>query len=821
MSERKYLNNDWKFSEDADSAAYVSVRIPHTCKEFPYQCFDEEECQMKCRYERALYIFEEWKSRSLLLTFEGAAHEATIFINGNEVYTHRCGYTAFTVDISDHVIYGKPNTLSVVLDTRESLNIPPFGNHSSFLAYGGIYRDVYLDIKEKTYIRDVCIRTKFDGSKAQAISKVSIQNPGPLIHIRQGIRRCDSDQEFTDVGFVPAAKGIMAFSLSNVHRWSLEDPALYEIRTELLAEGKVIDTVTTRIGFREAEFRADGFFLNGKRVTIRGLSRYQSYPYVGYAMPDSMQKEDANILKNELCVNAVRCAQYPPSKAFLDRCDELGLLVLCEIPGSKFAGNIKWKNQQLVNIQEMVIQNRNHPSIISWGITVNEDARDADFYSRVHGLIHKLDPNRQTTAICNSDHMDISADIYAYNDYTYNGASSSNSGNSGSIGNAGTFNNAGIPAAYRNPCRKKADVSSDNAKPYLISAFGGQALPTRASDSEARRTEQALLYSGTLEQAEQQDDICGSFGYAMTDYNAHKNYGSADRICYHGVMDMFRNPKLAAAAYRIYQDSEPVLELSSALSFGENPNQALGDVYLYTNADIVRMYRNDTLLKEYSIIRGLPVLLDDFVGDAITAESDYTAEQQEEIRAQLNHRARYGHFQEAKKGLFSRKESISNSILQKMYEKYILGTEDTIPVYRFEAIQGGKIVGTLTRLPMKMHDLEIRVSSLELSEGKTYDVAAVRFRALDENGNLLSCANNPIALKTDGNIDLIGPRFITLQGGMGGTYVRTNGKKGYGKLLISGLQNLYGMPSDHHGDGKPYITMSGSRGYEIVFKVNS
>lgn len=819
MSERKYLNNDWKFAEDAESSAVVSIRIPHTCKEFPSQYFDEEECQMTCRYERALYIFEEWKSKALLLTFEGAAHEATVSINGKDVYTHRCGYTAFTIDISDYVIYGKPNTLSVLLDTHETLNIPPFGNHSSFLAYGGIYRDVYLDIKEKTYIRDVSIRTKIDGTKAQAISKVKIENVGPMIHIRQAIRRYDSDQEFTDVGFVPAAKGTMAFSLSHVHRWSPDDPALYEIRTELLAEGKIIDTVITRIGFREVEFRADGFYLNGKRTKIRGLSRYQSYPYVGYAMPDSMQKEDANILKHELCVNAVRCAQYTPSKAFLDRCDELGLLVLCEIPGSKFAGNIKWKNQQLGNVQEMIIQNRNHPSIISWGVTVNEDVRDEDFYSRINGLIHKLDPTRQTTAVCDSAQMKISADVYAYNDYTYDGTLRGNSGSNGKFGISG--NAAGIQTTTTNPCRKKSDICPDNTQPYLISAFGGQTLPTRAADSEAHRTEQALLYSGFLAQAEQQDEICGSFGYAMTDYNAHKNYGSADRICYHGVIDMFRNPKLAAAAYTTYQDRKPVLEISSALSFGENPNQALGNVYIFTNADIVRMYRNNSLLKEYSIVRGLPALLDDFIGDAIQAETDFTADQQDEIRMQLNHRARFGRFQEAKKGLFGRKESVPSDVLQKMYEKYILGTEDTLPVYRFEAIQGGKIVSTLTRLPMKMHDLEIRVSSPELNEGKTYDVAAVRFRALDENGNLLACASNPLALKTDGNIDLIGPRFISLQGGMGGTYVRTNGKKGFGKLLISGIQNMYGDPRDHRGDGKPFVTMSGSRGYEIVFKVNA
>lgn len=804
MNDRKYLNNEWKFTPDADTEATVSVRIPHTCKEFPYHYFDETECQMRCKYERPLYILDEWRGKTLLLTFEGVAHHAEVFINDQSVAVHPCGYTAFTVDITDKVEYDKSNRIKVIVNSRESLNIPPFGQNADFLAYGGIYRDVYLDIREKMYIQDVYIRTRFPEGRAQAVSRVKVANLEPAVQIRQAIRPTGSEQEFIDVGYVPASKGTMAFSLGNIQRWDVDHPVLYDIRTQLIAAGKVVDEAITKVGFREAEFRKDGFYLNGKRLQIRGLCRSQAFPYVGYAMPDSMQIQDADILKKELGVNAVRTANYPQSQAFLNRCDELGLLVLSEIPGTRYLGNVKWKNQELENLKEMILQNRNHPSIVIWGVRVGESEEDDDFYQRTVKLAHKLDPGRPTTGVRRYPKGTMEDDVFSYSDFQ-----------------AGTLSSGS--ADYRTPCRKRSEVSPDSEKPYLISAFGGSAIPTKACDSEVNRLQQALLYSSVLHEAESRTDIAGTFGFCMTDYNAHENFGSGDRVAYHGIMDMFRNPKLAASSYRIFQKDTPVLELSSTLAFGETPGYSLGDVYVYTNGEQLRMYRDDELMKEYTVQLGLPVLIDDFIGSALSEETNYTDSQREEIRDQLNHRARFGSFKEmpARKSFFGghKQETISTEELSRLYGKYILGTTGHQPVYRFEAITANEVIASITRRPMKMHDLEIRVSALTLKEDKTYDVASVRFRALDENGNILALAGNPLALKAEGSIDLIGPKFITLSGGMGGTYVRTNGKKGMGKLLISGLQNLHGDPKAHRGDGTPYNNLNGGRGYEVIFHV--
>ena len=127
--------------------------------------------------------------------------------------------------------------------------------------------------------------------------------------------------------------------------WDLEHPELYEVKTELICDGKLMDERIDRIGFRRAEFKKDGFYLNGKKIKLRGLNRHQSYPYVGYAMPKSMQRLDADILKRELGVNAVRTSHYPQSHYFIERCDEIGLLVFTEIPGWQHIGDAAWKDQ--------------------------------------------------------------------------------------------------------------------------------------------------------------------------------------------------------------------------------------------------------------------------------------------------------------------------------------------------------------------------------------------------------------------------------------------------------------------------------------------
>ena len=161
---RVYLNNDWLFSKDFDmemlesnydTSNMESVRLPHSVVETPFNYFDESIYQMKSGYRKTFKTEESWKNKRVILTVEAAAHKSAVFINGELAIEHECGYTAYTVDITDYLFFDKENILVIYVDSEESLNQPPFGNVIDYMTYGGIYRDVYLDIKNKSYIKDV------------------------------------------------------------------------------------------------------------------------------------------------------------------------------------------------------------------------------------------------------------------------------------------------------------------------------------------------------------------------------------------------------------------------------------------------------------------------------------------------------------------------------------------------------------------------------------------------------------------------------------------------------------------------------------------
>lgn len=799
MSKRIYLNDGWRFTEhftadllkkDFDDSSLEKVRLPHTCKETPYNYFDEHIYQMVCGYRKLVFIPEEWKGKRVLLTIDGAAHVSEVFFNGNKIGEHHCGYTAYTIEITEDMIPGKENDLVIKVDSNESLNVPPFGYVIDYMTYGGIYRDVYLDIKEESYLEDIFLKQEFVldtaqshkiGKNAELVSELALAGNGKNLSVRQSIRylgtaRKTEEQEYRVIGEqkLSSEKEEVKFQVGDVELWDTKNPNLYEVKTELLQDGISIDERRMRIGFRKAEFRQDGFYLNGAKFKIRGLNRHQSYPYVGYAMPESMQKADADILKNELGLNAVRTSHYPQSHYFLDRCDEIGLLVFTEIPGWQHIGNEEWKKQAVRNVADMVLQYRNHTSIILWGVRINESVDDDEFYRRTNEMAHKLDSTRPTGGVRAHKKSSLLEDVYTYNDFVHDGKAKG--------------------------CEPKKNVTSDMKKPYLVSEYNGHMYPTKAFDWEEHRVEHAMRHANVLDAIMEQEDITGSFGWCMFDYNTHKDFGSGDRICYHGVMDMFRNPKLAAVIYECQQEEYPVLELSSLMDIGEHPGCNRGKTYIFTNADSVRMYKNDRFIKEYRredspykhLAHG-PILVDDFIGTAIEEGENFKAGQVKGVKKLLNDTALYGlgnlpksSYLTAAKLILGYRMGFGDAV--SLYNKYIGDWGGTSTSYRFEAISNGKVVKTIVKEPMTKLHLEMKADHTELVEKNSYDVAAIRIRAMDEHDNVMSFFEDSVVVETEGPIELIGPHILTLRGGMGGTYIKTTGESGEAVLRIRSEQ---------------------------------
>ena len=767
------LNDSWYFSESYDDVyldpedgsfkTLETVRIPHTVKELPFNYCNEDDYQMVSAYVYDLEVLDAWEGKVLKLVFEGAAHEAAVYCNGRHICTHKCGYTAFEADITEAVHKGAGNRIVVRLDSRESLNIPPFGNVIDYMTYGGIYRPVSLEVLNPSHFTDAFVRADMDGSmklsmEAKDASACTVS--GVLYDRKQAVVARIEEQPFTDS---------IAMSVPGARTWSPAHPYLYTLCLTLSKNGEMVDERQVRFGFRTVEFNEKGLFINGRRHKLRGLNRHQSWPYMGYAVPDRAQRLDADILKRELGCSAVRTSHYPQSQAFIDRCDEIGLLVFTEIPGWQHIGDQEWKQQVYENVREMVVQYRNHPSIFLWGVRINESRDDDVLYTLTNAIAHKLDPTRPTGGVRCIKNSRLLEDVYTFNDFVHEG------------------NNEG--------CRPKASVTPQKGRGYLVTEYNGHMFPTKSYDCEEHRTEHALRHARVLSDIGCDREIAGSFGWCMFDYNTHKDFGSGDRICYHGVLDMFRNPKLAAAVYASQQEKRPVLEVSSSMDIGEHPAGRLGRIVVFTNGDAVRLYKNDEYIGTYGPDEGFggmkhpPVFIEDTIGCLLETKEGFSAKEAQELKECLFAAAKYSPETmpaavSARIRWLKVKNHVSEARMGELFGKYIGGWGEKQISWKFEALKDGEVTATVIRQPVTKVALEVRADTCQLVDGPTWDMATVRLAAKDGFGNLLPYCQRGIRLRAEGCIELVGPPVIGLSGGMGGCYVRTTGSAGSGRLYV-------------------------------------
>ncbi len=811
MRVRIPLNRDWEFTERFDGAflrgepcaGTREAELPHTCAVTPYDYFDESVYQMHCGYRRRIAVPADWAEKRVFLTVGAAAHAATVYVDGRKLRQHRCGYTAFRTELTDALTPGKDALLVIEVDSRETLDQPPFGFVIDYMTYGGLYREAWLTVCGRDCIEDVFARPAVpDGlpllsaterrelwpGLARELSfrgtlRSTVALSGPVTRSNAGYslvqRVLDGEggvlAEHILPLEVPAGERVETlFEVPGARLWDVESPALFTLETQLCRGTEIADCVRTRIGFRRTEWRADGFLLNGRRLKIVGMNRHQAYPFIGYAAPRSLQRLDAEILKHELGLNAVRTSHYPQSQHFIDRCDELGLLVFTEIPGWQHIGGALWKAQAVQNTGDMVRQYRNNPSVILWGVRINESADDDLLYAQTNAEAHRLDPTRPTGGVRAGKKGRLLEDVYTYNDFVHDGISPG--------------------------CEKKRAVTPDISKPYLISEYNGHMFPTKTYDSEAHRTEHMLRHAAVLDAVAAEKDIAGSFGWCMADYNTHRDFGSGDRICYHGVLDMFRNPKLAAAVYAVRQDAEPVLVVTSAMELGERAASNRGRVFVLTNADEVRMYKGDRLIRTYthrdSPFRSMdrpPIEIGDFVGDQLAEREPFTPRQAALVKELLNYAAIHGfaHLPPqilAKGAVLMTRYGMRFEDAYTLYGKYIGNWGEAAGAFRFEAVKGGSVVKTVVKEPFTSLHLSAKPSSTQLHEGETWDAALVRLSMRDQNGNVLPFYQGAVHITVTGPLACIGAPEAILRGGLGGILLRTTGDAGEASIRLETAQ---------------------------------
>ena len=777
------LCNDWEFAPAwtdgflKGEGRFEKVRLPHNIRDISLHYAGPEDYEGICGYRQSIFVDAKSKGKRLFLQFDGAAHIAYVYVNGRLAAEHHTGYTAFRAEITDLVEYGKSNLVAVKLDTTENPSTPPFGFVIDYLTYSGLYREAWLDIREQSFISDVFVSTPDLNTARAQISIDPGKTAGRTFNIIASV--LDGGKTLASASAVLSEEGgdlhesTVEIPCEDALPWSVDSPKLYTLKAELAAEdGSVLDVQTASFGFRTAVFKADGFYLNGQKLFIRGLDRHQNFPYVGYAAPKHLQEEDARILKEELACNAVRTSHYPQSHWFINACDRLGLLVFTEIPGWQHIGGEEWKDQAVKNTEEMVLQYRNHPSIVLWGVRINESQDCDDLYVRTNEVAHRLDPTRQTSGVRYIENSHLLEDVYAYNDFSHDG--------------------------FTPGCKPKKKVMKEADKPLLISEANGHMFPTKSFDSWAKRQAHALRHARVLGDAMADGQHCGCFQWCMFDYPTHKDFGSGDRVCYHGVMDAFRNPKLAASIYASQGEETPVLEISSPMDIGDYPGGNVGEIYAFTNADEVQLYKNNVYVttfkpKAFGALKHPPVPVDDLVGELLKTQEGFDEKKAEVLGKCLSDLQKYGmaNLPLGSKlrfgwAMFKYKLKYEDGVA--LYGKYIGNWGGESTVWRFDAVKDGKVIRSVSKCPSRRLHIEAKPSRTSLVEEDTYDMAAVRIRILDENNNPAVYAQIPAELKAEGCIELVGPSVVTLEGGMAGTYVRTTGKEGSGKLTVSTAQ---------------------------------
>ena len=499
--------------------------------------------------------------------------------------------------------------------------------------------------------------------------------------------------------------------------WDLEQPQLYTVEVLLNGNGKQLDRHTLRTGFRRMECRPEGFFLNGREVKLVGLDRHQSYPYVGYAMPARAQRKDAEILRQYLHVNTVRTSHYMQSEDFLDRCDELGLLVFAEVPGWGYIGEEAFKENALQNIRDMITVEFNHPAIFIWSIRINESNDDDEFYTRCNDLAKSLDPSRPTTGVRCIKNSNLIEDVYTYNDFIH----------------------------YSHDVKHYREVVLLNQQtvtglthkvPFLVSEYCGHVFPVKPFDCEEKQMRHVQIHAAVQSANMLRKDAMGAIGWCAFDYNTHGDYGSGDKICYHGVMDMFRIPKYAAQLYRSQADprEEIVLEPATVFARGENDDNRPIPFIVLTNCDYIEVEAYGRIIGRYfpSLSYGglahPPILIDKDPG-------------------------------------------------------------------RWQDIwDGGAVIGYYNgkEVARRTYSRDAHLATLEVRPDDTalYTTVAdtTRFvcRYVDQLGNLLPFYNGIVEVETEGDIKLVGPSTIATIGGAIAFWVRTlpTGKEGWGVVRV-------------------------------------
>ncbi|MBS2098470.1 glycoside hydrolase family 2 TIM barrel-domain containing protein [Carboxylicivirga linearis] len=578
---------------------WEDISFPHSANIEPL-VIKGDQWQGTCFYKKQFFVPKKYSHKHLALYFEGAMQVATVYLNGSEIHQNKGGYLPFYIDISKHVIAGERNSIVVQLNNEDNPQVPPGKalKDLDFNIYGGIYRNVWLIVKEPVHITNPLEVDHVAGggvfvsyqnvskSSAEVNVKTDIINEslsGKHVYVMAELHDGDTVVSKNSSEVIQTETHTTQILNTNLQvnapkLWSPSSPYLYTLRVKLFADDEEVDSESYQVGIRSIDITSEeGFKLNGEYLQLRGTNRHQEYPYIGYALSDNANYRDAYKIK-KAGFNMVRLSHYPQSQSFLNACDELGILVMNAIPGWQYFGDSLFQENAYKDIRKMIRVDRNHPSVILWEASLNESPMTHEFMEKAHSIVHDEYPYNKVFScgwINYAYDVFIPARQHAKPPFYWNNYK----------GEKPLF------IAEYGDWEYYAQNAGFNQKAFKDLTDDERNSRQQRGDGQKRLAQQALNYQ-EAHNSNLQGDAFGDANWLMYDYNR----GYAPDIETSGIMDIFRLPKFS---YYFYQsqadiDSTSESEFSQPMVFISNyyNDPSFLKVKVYSNCDEIELKVN-------------------------------------------------------------------------------------------------------------------------------------------------------------------------------------------------------------------------------------
>ena len=560
-------------------------------------------------YRKTFTIPVSEKGRLAFIDFDGVYKNSEVWINGHSLGLRPYGYSSFRYELTPYLKYGKEkNVLAVKVDNSKQPN-------SRWYSGSGIYRNVWLVMTDKIYIAHwgtYVTTPEVTEQSAKVIIQTKIRNAS-LIDQAITLKTAIVDTKGKTIASADTTEKLMKASAGNIEQqltvsnpvlWSIENPYLYRVLTTVIVDGKKQDNYETTLGIRSIGFdTAKGLLLNGKHIKINGVCNHHDLGFLGAAINRRALERQLEILK-AMGVNGIRTSHNPPAPELLELCDRMGFMVMDEAfdmwkkGKTQFDYSLDWDTWHQRDIQDMVLRDRNHPSVILWSIG-NEVAEQWDtsdhsgtvIAKELVSFIKNLDLTRPVTANCNSsdslnpvlraDTLDIIGYSYHQDEYAqfrqlHPGKRLIGSETVSSLNSRGSYD---MPSdsIRRWPTRWDIPLKDANAD-LSCSSYDNCSAPWGSTHEE------------TWKLMKKFDFISGQYIWTGFDYLGEPTpYSWPARSSYFGIVDLAGFPKDVYYLYQSEWTKKPVLHIFPHWNWKEG--QTI-DVWAYTNCEEVELFLN-------------------------------------------------------------------------------------------------------------------------------------------------------------------------------------------------------------------------------------